>query len=61
MKLDDKNLADRACVGWTNIEYGDYVVGMHGDRLAAGVQEWFCYSLTLEFASGRSIHYEGKN
>ena len=61
MELNDKNLSDRACVGWTDIEYGDYIVGMHGDRLADGVQKWFCYSLTLQFASGRNIHYEANH
>lgn len=86
MKLHDKNLADRACVGWTDIEYGyasenvvfrsvdlcaelfsffvassDYIVGMHGDTLGEGIQSWFCYSLVLTFASGKTVHYEANH
>jgi hypothetical protein len=61
MKLNDKNLSDRACVGWTDIEYGDYIVGMHGDSLGNNVQSWFCYSLVLTFASGKTLRYEANH
>lgn len=61
MELNDKNLINRACVGWTDVEYGDYIVGMRGDNLGEGVQSWFCYALTLEFASGMTVSYEANH
>lgn len=57
MTLTDKNLEKRNCVGWTDIEYGDYIVGMHGNYLKNRRLLWFCHSMTLEFASGKSITY----
>jgi len=57
LDLSDKNIERRSGVGWTEIEYGDYIVGMHGDQLKDPNLIWFCHSVTLEFASGRSIRY----
>jgi hypothetical protein len=44
-----------------DIDYGDYIVGMHGDTLGNGVQSWFCYSLVLTFASGMTVKYEANH
>lgn len=34
---------------------------MHGDTLRDNVQSWFCYSLVLTFASGKTVHYEANH
>jgi hypothetical protein len=58
MNLSDGSIEERAGVGWTDVDYGDYIVGMHGDRLADDPEKmWFCHdTLVLEFASEKSIH-----
>jgi hypothetical protein len=61
LNLSDESIEKRAGVGWTDINYGDYIVGMHGDRLADPEKMWFCHTLVLEFYSGKSIRYEAKH
>ena len=57
--LADDVMNGRGGVGWTDIQYGDYIVGMHGDRIGnRASHRWFCHTMTLEFASGKSIRYE---
>jgi len=58
--LNDETIAQRSGVGWTDIDYGDYIVGIHGNRVATPhdrTNTWLCHSVTLEFASGRTICY----
>jgi hypothetical protein len=61
LNLSDESIEKRAGVGWTDIDYGDFIVGMHGDRLADPGKMWFCHTLVLQFHSGKSIRYEAKH
>lgn len=61
MDLSDTSIERRSGVGWTDIEYGDYIVGIHGDKLADPNKQWFCHTLVLDFSSGRIIRYESKH
>ena len=61
LDLDDEHIRERRGLEWTDIHYGDYIVGIHGNRLANPNSLWLCHTVELEFASGKSIRYEAKH
>lgn len=57
LDLTDANLVERGCDDFTYIAKGDYLVSIRGNRLANRKSPYMCHSITLDFASGRSITY----
>lgn len=60
MNVDDKAIESRGGVGWTDIDYGDYIVAIHGNRLSRPFA-WLCHSVVLQFHSGKVIRYESEH
>jgi hypothetical protein len=60
-KLSGESIEKRQGVGWTDFVYGDYIVGIHGNRLTNLNSLRSCHKVVLEFSSGRAVRYEGKH
>lgn len=58
LDLTDENIQRRHGVEWQNVDYGDYIVGIHGNRLHKESLLWFCQTVVLEFRSGKTIRFE---
>jgi hypothetical protein len=52
---DDAAIGRRRCTEWVDITMGDYVRKVYGFQLSRGC--FFCHSLHLEMASGRTISF----
>lgn len=61
LDLSDENIEKRLGIPWQNVEYGDYIVGIHGNKLHNETLLWFCHTVILEFASGKTIRFEARH
>jgi hypothetical protein len=59
--LVDDGINRRQGRKWTDVQYGDYVVGIHGNRLVNAIKPWLCQTVALEFASGMTVRYEANH
>lgn len=60
LDLTDENIQKRLGVEWQNVDYGDYIVGIHGNRLHNTSLLWMCHTVVLEFRSGKTIRFEAR-
>lgn len=59
--MTDQDILERGgSSDWIYIPPGDYIVEIHGFNLTRGKQ-YLCHSITLEFASGKSIRSSSRN
>ena len=61
MPLTDDSMRKRLGVHWQDVEYGDYIVGIHGNRLHNTNLLWLCHTVVLEFRSGKCIRFESRH
>lgn len=58
LPLTDENMHHRLQVAWQNVDYGDYIVGIHGNKLHDPSLLWLCHTVVLELSSGKTICFE---
>jgi len=61
LDLTDENIQKRRGAEWHNVDYGDYIVAIHGNQLHNTTLLWFCHSVVLEFRSGKTICLEASH